>query len=132
MTQAGLDYLKAVEQQLSGKKAQKKAYLKKLAADVAERLEEEPELDSAALASAFGSPEELAAEFMGTLDVKDVKKAFGWKKIVLIAVIAIVLIWLIAVVTLWFDAHKQVNGYGKEYYVDENSNRIEITEVLQD
>jgi len=111
MTQAGLDYLKAVEQQLSGKKAQKKAYLKKLAADVAERLEEEPELDSAALASAFGSPEELAAEFMGTLNAKDVKKAFGWKKIVLIGVIIALLIWgaigIIAVV----DSHKSHNGY---------------------
>ena len=111
MTQAGLDYLKAVEQQLSGKKAQKKAYLKMLAADVAERLEEEPELDSAALASTFGSPEELAAEFMGTLNAKDVKKAFGWKKIVLIGVIIALLIWgaigIIAVV----DSHKSHNGY---------------------
>lgn len=126
MTQAGLDYLKAVEQQLSGKKAQKKAYLKKLAADVAERLEEEPELDSAALALAFGSPEELAAEFMGTLDVKDVKKAFGWKKIVLIGVIIALLIWgaigIIAVV----DSHKSVNGYtvyeSNESIIIENNN----------
>ena len=126
MTQAGLDYLKAVEQQLSGKKAQKKAYLKKLAADVAERLEEEPELDSAALASTFGSPEELAAEFMGTLDVKDVKKAFGWKKIVLIGVIIALLIWgaigIIAVV----DSHKSVNGYtvyeSNESIIIENNN----------
>ena len=126
MTQAGLDYLKAVEQQLSGKKAQKKAYLKKLAADVAERLEEEPELDSAALASTFGSPEELAAEFMGTLDVKDVKMAFGWKKIVLIGVIIALLIWgaigIIAVV----DSHKSVNGYtvyeSNESIIIENNN----------
>lgn len=126
MTQAGLDYLKAVEQQLSGKKAQKKAYLKKLAADVAERLEEEPELDSAALALAFGSPEELAAEFMGTLNVKDVKKAFGWKKIVLIGVIIALLIWgaigIIAVV----DSHKSVNGYtvyeSNESIIIENNN----------
>lgn len=128
MTQAGLDYLKAVEQQLSGKKAQKKAYLKKLAADVAERLEEEPELDSAALALAFGSPEELAAEFMGTLNVKDVKKAFGWKKIVLIGVLAVVLIWLIAVVTLWIDGHTQNHGRGEEYLIDGNSNYVVISE----
>ena len=83
MTKAGLDYLKEVDQQLSGKRAQRKAYIKKLSADVAERLEEEPALDSAALANAFGSPEELASEFMETLNAKDVKKAFGWKKIVL-------------------------------------------------
>ena len=64
MTETGFDYIKKVEQHLPGKKAQKKAYLKKLSADVAERLEEEPSLDSAALALAFGSPEELAADFM--------------------------------------------------------------------
>ena len=73
MTKAGFDYLKEVEQQLCGKKAQKKAYLKTLSADVAERLEEEPNLDCAALALAFGSPEELATEFMETLDTNDVK-----------------------------------------------------------
>ena len=128
MTKAGLDYLKEVDQQLSGKRAQRKAYIKKLSADVAERLEEEPELDSAALASTFGSPEELAAEFMGTLNVKDVKKAFGWKKIVLIAVIAIVLIWLIAVVTLWIDGHTQNHGRGEEYLIDGNSNYVVISE----
>lgn len=128
MTQAGLDYLKAVEQQLSGKKAQKKAYLKKLAADVAERLEEEPELDSAALASAFGSPEELAAEFMGTLDVKDVKKAFGWKKIVLIGVIAVILIWLVGITIALIDGHYGVHGTGVESIQDNESNYLVVTE----
>lgn len=118
MTQAGLDYLKAVEQQLSGKKAQKKAYLKKLAADVAERLEEEPELDSAALALAFGSPEELAAEFMGTLDVKDVKKAFGWKKIVLIGVIVALLIWFIVVIASLINGFINGSGYTVDEIVD--------------
>ncbi len=118
MTQAGLDYLKAVEQQLSGKKAQKKAYLKKLAADVAERLEEEPELDSAALASAFGSPEELAAEFMGTLDVKDVKKAFNWKKIVLIGVIVALLIWFIVVIASLINGFINGSGYTVDEIVD--------------
>ena len=128
MTQAGLDYLKAVEQQLSGKKAQKKAYLKMLAADVAERLEEEPELDSAALASAFGSPEELAAEFMGTLDVKDVRKAFGWKKIVLIAVIAIIIVWILWVVIALIDGHHSAQGYSKVVMSDTMDEDITVLE----
>lgn len=128
MTQEGLDYLKAVEQQLSGKKAQKKAYLKKLAADVAERLEEEPGLDSAALASAFGSPEELAAEFMGTLNAKDVKKAFGWKKIVLIGVIAVILIWLVGITIALIDGHYGVHGTGVESIQDNESNYLVVTE----
>ena len=119
MTKAGFDYLKEVEQQLCGKKAQKKAYLKTLSADVAERLEEEPNLDCAALALAFGSPEELATEFMETLDTKDVKKAFNGKKIVLIGVIAIVVIWLIGVSIALFDGHASVNGNYLEHIGDE-------------
>lgn len=115
MTETGFNYIKNVEQQLPGKKAQKKAYLKKLSSDVAERLEEEPSLDSAALALAFGSPEELAADFMETLDAKEIKKAFTWKKLVLIGVLAVVLIWLIAVVTLWIDGHTGNHGHGVEY-----------------
>lgn len=115
MTETGFDYIKKVEQHLPGKKAQKKAYLKKLSADIAERLEEEPSLDSAALALAFGSPEELAADFKETLDAKEIKKAFTWKKLVLIGVLAVVLIWLVAVVTLWIDGHNDINGYGEEY-----------------
>lgn len=111
MTKAGLDYLKEVDQQLSGKRAQRKAYIKKLSADVAERLEEEPALDCAALANAFGSPEELASEFMETLNAKDVKKAFGWKKIVLIGVITALLIWGVIGIIAVVDSHKSVNGY---------------------
>jgi len=128
MTKAGLDYLKDVEQQLSGKKVQKKAFLKKLAADVAERLEEEPELDSTALANAFGSPEELASEFIGSIDAKEVRKAFGWKKIVLIGVIAAFLVWLIMIVALWIDGHYGVHGKGVESIQDDESNYIIVTE----
>lgn len=111
MTKAGLDYLKEVDQQLSGKRAQRKAYIKKLSADVAERLEDDPKLDRAALANAFGSPEELASEFMETLNAKDVKKAFGWKKIVLIGVITALLIWGVIGIIAVVDSHKSVNGY---------------------
>ena len=119
MTKAGLDYLKEVDQQLSGKRAQRKAYIKKLSADVAERLEEEPALDCAALANAFGSPEELASEFMETLNAKDVKKAFGWKKIVLIAAIVIIVVWIFWVVIALIDGHKQSQGQIVEYYGEE-------------
>lgn len=114
MTETGFDYIKKVEQHLPGKKAQKKTYLKKLSADVAERLEEEPSLDSAALALAFGSPEELAADFKETLDATEIKKAFIWKHAVVIGVLAIVLIWFVAILIMWIDGHTQIHGRGVE------------------
>lgn len=127
MTQAGLDYIKSVKRRLVGNKRQKKAYLNKLTADVADRLEEEPALDETALADIFGKPEELAQDFMETLDAKEIKKAFTWKKLVLICVLAVVLIWLVAVVTLWIDGHNAVNGYDVVYYGAGNS-----TSLLED
>jgi len=124
MTNAGLNFLKSVEQKLPGKRAQKKAFLKTLAANVAERLEEEPALDVASLVEAFGSPEKLAAEFAETLDAKEIKKAFGWKKIVLIGVIAFLLIWLIGVIIAVVDGHNAANGYDVVYYESDDSTYI--------
>ena len=111
MTDAGKAYLKQVKKALPGTTAQKKAYLKKLAADIDERLEEEPTLDEAALIQAFGTPDEVAAGFLETLDTTTVKKAFGWKKIVLIAVIAALLIWGVIGIIAVVDSHKSVNGH---------------------
>lgn len=111
MTQMGVDYVKSVERQLAGSRKQKKDYLKKLTADVAERLEEAPELDTAALASAFGSPEELAQDFMETLDAKEIKKAFTWKQVVVLGVIAALLIWLGVAIAAIIDAHIDNHGY---------------------
>ena len=119
MTDAGKTYLKQVKKALPGTAVQKKAYLKKLSADIEERLEEDPALDEAALIRAFGAPDEVAAGFLETLDTTTVKKAFGWKKVVLIAVIVIIAIWLIAVVTLWIDAKKSNGAYYLEHIGDE-------------
>ena len=118
MTQMGVDYVKSVERQLAGSRKQKKDYLKKLTADVAERLEEAPELDTAALASAFGSPEELAQDFMETLETAEIKKAFTWKHIVLIGVIAALVIWLGVAAAAFIDAHINNHGTGVEYIGD--------------
>ena len=130
MTDAGKAYLKQVKKALPGTTAQKKAYLKKLSADIEERLEEDPALDEAALIRAFGAPDEVAAGFLEALDTTTVKKAFGWKKIVLIGVIAAILIWLVAVITMWIDGHKNLDGIIIDYY-GEPSSFIQITEVTK-
>ena len=124
VTQAGLDYIKSVKRRLVGNKRQKKAYLNKLTADVADRLEEEPALDETALADIFGKPEELAQDFMETLDAKEIKKAFTWKKVVLIGVIAALLIWLGVAIAAIIDAHIDNHGYSVEYMGDDSSTTV--------
>ena len=125
-------YLGAVKKDVRCSAKRKRVFLTELEAELREFAQEMPDLTMEQLTDAFGTPQKQAQDFMETLDAKEIKKAFSWKHMILIAVVAVVVVWLIAVVAMWFDGHKQVNGYGKEYYVDENSNRIEITEVLQD
>ena len=124
MTQAGLDYIKSVKRRLVGNKRQKKAYLNKLTADVADRLEEEPALDETALADIFGKPEELAQDFMETLDAKEIKKAFTWKQVVVLGVIAALLIWLGVAIAAIIDAHIDNHGYSVEYMGDDSSTTV--------
>ena len=111
-------YLRETKKNVACSAKRKRAFLAQLEAGLRELAQETDDLTMEQLTEAFGTPQQQAQSFMETLDAKEIKKAFGWKKIVLIAVIAIVLIWLIAVVTLWIDGHNGVNGYGVEYIGD--------------
>ena len=117
-------YLRETKKSVACSAKRKRAFLAQLEAGLRELAQETDDLTAEQLTEAFGTPQQQAQSFMETLDAKEIKKAFGWKKIVLIAVIAIVLIWLIAVVTLWIDGHNGVNGYDIEYYGSSNNTYI--------
>ena len=121
-------YLKETKKNVACSAKRKRAFLAQLEAGLRELAQETDDLTAEQLTEAFGTPQQQAQSFMETLDAKEVKKAFGWKKVVLVAVIAIVLIWLIAVVTLWIDGHTQNHGRGEEYLIDGNSNYVVISE----
>ena len=108
-------YLKQVKKELRCPAKQKRAFLAELETGLRELAQEKETVSMEQLTAAFGTPQKLAADFMETLDTKEVKEAFTWKKLVLIGVLAVVLIWLVAVVTLWIDGHNDINGYGEEY-----------------
>lgn len=108
-------YLKQVKKELRCPAKRKRAFLAELEAGLREFAQELPDLAMEQLTDAFGTPQKQAQDFMETLDAKEIKKAFTWKKLVLICVLAVVLIWLVAVVTLWIDGHNDINGYGEEY-----------------
>ncbi len=133
MSKSAIDlYLKQVKKELRCPTKQKNVLLSTLSQAMQDYAQENGTATMEKYMTVFGSPQAQAEELMETIDTTEIKKAFTWKRVVVVGVIAIVVIWLIAVVTMWIDGHKSANGYGKEYYVDENSNRIEITEVLQD
>ena len=111
-------YLKETKKNVACSAKRKRAFLAQLEAGLRELAQETDEVTMEQLTEAFGTPQQQAQSFMETLDAKEIKKAFGWKKIVLIAMIAIILIWLVAVVTLWIDGHNGVHGYEVEYIGD--------------
>ncbi len=104
-------YLKETKKNVACSAKRKRAFLAQLEAGLRELAQETDDLTMEQLTEAFGTPQQQAQSFMETLDAKEVKKAFGWKKIVLIGVIAALLIWgaigLIAII----DSHNSVNGY---------------------
>ena len=120
-------YLRQVKKELRCPAKRKRAFLAELEAGLREFAQELPDLAMEQLTDAFGTPQKQAQDFMETLDAKEIKKAFTWKKLVLICVLAVVLIWLVAVVTLWIDGHNAVNGYDVVYYGAGNS-----TSLLED
>jgi len=111
-------YLKETKKNVACSAKRKRAFLAQLEAGLRELAQETDDLTAEQLTEAFGTPQQQAQSFMETLDAKEVKKAFGWKKIVLIAAITMIMIWLIAVVTLWIDGHNGIHGHGIEYIGD--------------
>ena len=107
-------YLSAVKKELHAIGRAKRPLLQRLDAELTEYLDANPGADAAAVSEAFGTPQETAQTFMESLPATAVKKAFTWKRVVLIGVIAAILIWLIAVVTLWLEGLPGQHGYGEE------------------
>lgn len=112
-------YLSAVKKNLRCSGKQKKAFLAELNASLTAFLSETPEADEAQLCVAFGAPETVAEDFLSTLDSKDIKKAFSWKRMVLIGVIVALLLWGAGVTVAVIDAHSNKPGRGETYLVDE-------------
>jgi len=117
-------YLRAVKKEVHCSAKRKRAFLAELEGELREFAQETPDLAMEQLTEAFGSPQQRAQDFMETLDAKEIKKAFGWKKIVLIGVIAFLLIWLIGVIIAVVDGHNAANGYDVVYYESDDSTYI--------
>ncbi|MBQ7597502.1 MAG: hypothetical protein IJU56_02870 [Clostridia bacterium] len=114
-------YLSAVKKNLRCSEKQKKSFLAELEASLNAFLSETPDATEARLGEMFGAPEKVAEDFLTTLDAKDIKKAFGWKKIVLIGVIIALLIWGAGVTIALIDSHVDAHGYGVESIGNDNT-----------
>ena len=122
-------YLRETKKSVACSAKRKRAFLAQLEAGLRELAQETDNLTPEQLTKTFGTPQQQAQSFMETLDANEVKKAFGWKKIVLVAAVAMIMIWLIGIVIVVIDGHRSANGYSveEEYEVatDENGSYTE-------
>ena len=124
-------YMAAVKKNLRCSGRQRKAFLAELNVSLAAFLSGIPEADEAQLCAAFGAPETVAEDFLSTLEAKDIKKAFGWKRIVLIGVIVALLLWGFVLTLELIDAHIDTHGYSKVVISDTMDADIIIDEVIE-
>lgn len=108
-------YLRQVKKELRCSAKQKRAFLAELETGLHELAQESSDLAMEQLTDAFGMPQKQAQDYMETLDAKEIKKAFTWKRVVLIGVIVALLIWGAVAVVALIDGHNDINGYGEEY-----------------
>ena len=114
-------YLNAVKKNLRCSEKHRRTFLAELERSLNDYLAESPEADEATLCAAFGTPETVAEDYLSTLDAKDVKKAFSWKRIVLIGVIIALLMWGVGVTIALIDSHVDAHGFGVESIGNDNT-----------
>ena len=59
----------------------------------------------------FGNPKVIANQLIAELEPQKIKKAFKYRKIIILGVIIAILIFTIVIVCAAIDGHKNVDGY---------------------
>ena len=111
-------YLKQVKKELRCSAKQKRALVQPLSQALQEFAQENSAVSIEQVTAAFGTPQAQAEDLMETLETAEIKKAFTWKHIVLIGVIAALVIWLGVAAAAFIDAHINNHGTGVEYIGD--------------
>lgn len=111
-------YLSSVKKNLSCSSKKKSEFLSALKKGLDDFLLENPESTYEDIVKAFGEPETQSNEFMDSLDSEAIKKAFNWKKVVLIGVILALILWGIGVAVSAGKSYHDRSGYGVEYIIE--------------
>ncbi len=82
----------------------------------------------------FGTPEEIASQYLSTVDPKMIKKALSIKRIVVIALTAIVVSFIVFLVVMFMDAHKDNHGTIEETMIvlEEGIDHAEAVSMVEE
>ncbi len=108
-------YVSRVSRRMPVGGSMKKQFLGKLQEDVLQYLETEPAATLALLEVRFGSPDDIAADFISQMSYREINNKFRARNrivaAVIVAAILIVGIWGIAVSVVSKDAQNGTHGY---------------------
>lgn len=107
-------YLKQVKKFLHCPAKQKREMLQPLSQALQEYTQENETVSMEQLMTVFGTPQSQAEELMETLTTTEIKKAFMWKRVIVIGVIVALLIWGTVAVVALIDGHTEIHGHGEE------------------
>ncbi len=109
-------YISRVSRRVPVGGKQKKEFLSVLRDSLGQYIQEYPDATAAQLEAQFGTPDDIAADFISQMSYREINDKFRAKTrvvvTVLVAAILAVSIWAIAVTFALNDAQKQSSGYG--------------------
>lgn len=92
----------------------KRTFLKELKAEIEAFVDASPDADIEGIISVFGSPDEIAEGFNGTVSRKEMRKKLGIRKAVVLALVAALAVWGIFALISLIDVHSEAHGYFTE------------------
>lgn len=105
------NYVKEIRLLLFCDSKTKRSFLNDFKNDVANFADDNGITDMKDIIDHFGTPEQVAREFLGTADLRKIRKRMQFKKYILCGVIAALLSWLIMLTYLAYEEKNQINGY---------------------
>ena len=114
MNKSAKKYIKKIKRGIVGSAEEKKKYVEMINELISDLLEEEPDASYETICEKLGPPEEKSEEFMGSLDSSAIKKAFSWKKAVIIGIIIALVAWGIGVAVASKNSYDSRGAYGVE------------------
>ena len=104
-------YFKEISKRLLCKRGVKRQFLIEFQSSVQDYIDKRPEVTLEDVRSHFGAPEEIANEFLASIELGSLKKAFGWKRVLIIGLCVALLLLTLYIVASLIDGHLAVTGF---------------------
>lgn len=123
-------YIKEINQNMICDFRTRKKFISDIKNSVYDFAESENAVTMDDICKHFGTPQQIAKEFLLNADVKKIKRRMNFTKIVLIGIIVALVMWAAGLVYAIIDANYISDGYGVEtiHDVDDDS----ILEALEE